>query len=69
MRMFIMLAAAVVIMGLSYAVATALVRVSSTAPTPATSAAQAASTLSQHEIHLNYKRMKELPVHDVKDAF
>jgi hypothetical protein len=64
-----MLAAAVVIVGLSYAVGTALVRVSSTAPTPAASAASAAVTLSPHEIHLNYKRMKELPVHDVKDAF
>jgi hypothetical protein len=27
------------------------------------------TTMSPHEIHLNYKRMKELPVHDVKDAF
>ena len=67
MRIYILLAAAVVIIGVSYAVGSALVRVSSTAPTP--SATAAAVTLSPHEIHLNYKRMKELPVHDVKDAF
>ena len=26
-------------------------------------------TLSPHEIHLNYKAMKELPVHEVKEPF
>jgi hypothetical protein len=67
MRMYILLAAAVVILGVSYAVGSALIRGSSTSPIPAVSAT--AATLSPHEIHLNYKRMKELPVHDVKDAF
>jgi hypothetical protein len=33
------------------------------------SVAAVPSTMSPHDIHLNYKRMKELPVHDVKDAF
>jgi hypothetical protein len=32
-------------------------------------AAVVSSTLSPHEIHLNYKAMEKLPVHDVKDAF
>jgi hypothetical protein len=68
MRMLIIFTTAVVIIGMSYAVGTALIRVSTTAPTPA-SATASATTLSPHEIHLNYKRMKELPVHDVKDAF
>jgi hypothetical protein len=26
-------------------------------------------TLSPHEIHLNYKGMKELPVHEIKEPF
>jgi hypothetical protein len=33
-----------------------------------TAAAPAATTLSPHEIHLNYKAMKELPVHDSTNA-
>ena len=36
---------------------------------PVSSAAAVSSTMSPHDIHLNYKGMKELPVHDVKDAF
>jgi hypothetical protein len=31
-----------------------------------TTTAPAATTMSPHEIHLNYKAMKELPVHDSK---
>jgi hypothetical protein len=27
------------------------------------------NTLSPHEIHVNYRTMKELPVHEVKDPF
>ena len=67
--MLVILTTAVVIVGISYAVGTAFIRLSSPAPAPAASAAEAANTLSPHEIHLNYRRMKELPVHDVKDAF
>jgi hypothetical protein len=33
------------------------------------SVANASKTLSPHEIHLNYKTMKELPVHEVKEPF
>jgi hypothetical protein len=33
-----------------------------------TAAAPAVTTLSPHEIHLNYKAMKELPVHDSTNA-
>jgi len=66
--MLVILTTAVVIVGISYAVGTAFIRLSSPAPAPA-SAAEAANTLSPHEIHLNYRRVKELPVHDVKDAF
>jgi predicted Na+-dependent transporter len=33
-----------------------------------TVAAPAATTMSPHEIHLNYKGMKELPVHDSTNA-
>jgi hypothetical protein len=32
-------------------------------------AATPATTLSPHEIHLNYKSMKDLPVHDSTNAF
>jgi hypothetical protein len=34
-----------------------------------TKAMAASNTLSPHEIHLNYKSMKELPVHEVKEPF
>jgi hypothetical protein len=33
-----------------------------------TVAAPAATTMSPHEIHLNYKAMKSLPVHDSTNA-
>jgi hypothetical protein len=36
---------------------------------PVSTASAVSTTMSPHDIHLNYKRMKELPVHDVKDAF
>jgi hypothetical protein len=29
----------------------------------------ASNTLSPHQIHLNYKAMKELPVHEIKEPF
>ena len=34
-----------------------------------TAAFATSNTLSPHEIHLNYKSMKELPVHEVKEPF
>jgi hypothetical protein len=33
------------------------------------SGAVVSSTMSPHDIHLDYKGMEKLPVHDVKDAF
>jgi hypothetical protein len=46
---------------------------SATRPTPTVASlltvdAPAATTMSPHEIHLNYKAMKELPVHDSTNA-
>jgi hypothetical protein len=39
-----------------------------TAFTSTTVATATANTLSPHEIHLNYKGMESLPVHEIKDA-
>jgi hypothetical protein len=55
------------------AVALGYVAKSTTFPSPTmanllTAATPAATTLSPHEIHLNYKAMKELPVHDSTNA-
>jgi hypothetical protein len=41
---------------------------SSTMASLLTAAAPAATTLSPHEIHLNYKAMKDLAVHDSTNA-
>jgi hypothetical protein len=41
---------------------------SSTMVSLLTAAAPAATTLSPHEIHLNYKAMNDLPVHDSTNA-
>jgi hypothetical protein len=35
----------------------------------ASSAAAVSDTMAPYDIHLNYKGMEKLPVHDVKDAF
>jgi hypothetical protein len=62
-RMLIALAVAVVIVAIGLGVRSALV------PGRAESQAVTASkTLSPHEIHLNYKALKELPVHDSTNA-
>jgi uncharacterized protein (UPF0212 family) len=34
-----------------------------------TKAMEASNTLSPHEMHLNYKAMKELPINEVKEPF
>jgi hypothetical protein len=34
-----------------------------------TKAMETSKTLSPHQMHLNYKAMKELPVHEVKEPF
>jgi hypothetical protein len=38
------------------------------APRPAARATATPNALLPHEIHLNYERMKELPVHEIKDV-
>jgi flagellar basal body-associated protein FliL len=63
MRILIMLAIVVAIVLIGYGFSTQYFR------QPVSTAAAVSNTMSPHEIHLNYKRMKELPVHDVKDAF
>jgi hypothetical protein len=64
MRMLIMLAVAVAIVAIGFGVKTIFI------PGSVNDRAMAASkTLSPHEIHLNYKAMKELPVHEVKEPF
>jgi hypothetical protein len=67
MRLFIMIAAAVVVIALGYTVKTTMFS-SATANLLTAAAPAAATTLSPHEIHLNYKAMKELPVHDSTNA-
>jgi hypothetical protein len=54
------------------AVALGYVFKSTTSPSPTIAslltATTPAATLSPHEIHLNYKAMKDLPVHDSTNA-
>jgi hypothetical protein len=65
MRIFVMIAIAVIVVAIGYEAGHAyFTRSNGTANTVAGS-----NTLSPHDIHLNYKAMKTLPVHDVKDAF
>jgi flagellar basal body-associated protein FliL len=66
MRLLIMIAVAVVVIAIGYTVKTTLFP--SAAANLLTSATPAATTMSPHEIHLNYKAMKELPVHDSTNA-
>jgi hypothetical protein len=60
-RIFILLAMVIVVVGAGFAL-------KATSQTTTTTVATS-STLSPHEIHLNYKRMKELPVHASTNAF
>ena len=64
MRIFVMIAIAVLVVAIGYEAGHAYFARSRPVSTAAVS-----NTLSPHEIHLNYKAMKTLPVHDVKDAF
>jgi hypothetical protein len=63
MRMLIALAVAVVIVAIGFGVRTVFI------PGPVDQTLLTSKTLSPHEMHLNYKAMKELPVHDVKEPF
>jgi hypothetical protein len=66
MRRFVVLAIAILVVLIGYAIKTTV----STSPTAASLMAVATpvATLSPHEIHLNYKGMKDLPVHDSTNA-
>jgi flagellar basal body-associated protein FliL len=64
MRIFVMLAVAATVVLAGYGISKAFFGRSS-APSMRS---ETPNTLSPHEIHLNYKAMEKLPVHDVKDA-
>jgi hypothetical protein len=64
MRIFMMLVAAAMLVAVGYEAGHAFFARSHSV----SSAAPASSTLAPHEIHLNYRAMEKLPVHDVKDA-
>jgi hypothetical protein len=64
MRIYSMIAAAIVIAAIAFEMKSALIPGRADSPAVATS-----DTLSPHEMHLNYKGMKELPVHEVKEPF
>jgi hypothetical protein len=62
MRTFILLAVAIVLVAIGY--------VSSRIFWPSNTVVFATiKTMSPHEIHLNYKGMNDLPVHDSSNAF
>jgi hypothetical protein len=64
MRIFVVLAVAAAVVLAGYGISKAFFGRS-----PASSTrSEITNTLSPHEIHLNYKAMENLPVHDVKDA-
>jgi hypothetical protein len=65
MRTLTLLAVAIAIVAIGFTAKNFFVTGSAIKP-----AALAASiTLAPHEIHLNYRGLKELPVHDSKNAF
>jgi hypothetical protein len=64
MRIFIMFAIAAIVMAIGYEAGHAYFARSHSV----SSATAASGTLAPHDIHLNYKGMEKLPVHDVKDA-
>ena len=65
MRVFIAFVVAAVALGY---VAKSTILPTSTVAALLAVAAPVATTMSPHEIHLNYKAMKELPVHDSTNA-
>jgi hypothetical protein len=66
MRLLIVIATTIVVIAIGYTIKTTMFQ--SAIANLSTVATPAAATLSPHEIHLNYKRMKELPVHDSTNA-
>jgi hypothetical protein len=65
MRIFVMLAIIATVVVIGYGISTRVFTQSHSD----SSVAAVPSTMSPHEIHLDYKGMEKLPVHDVKDAF
>jgi hypothetical protein len=63
MRLLTMIAAAIIVIAIGYTIKASMFSSSNV-----TVAAPAAATMSPHEIHLNYKAMKSLPVHDSTNA-
>ena len=66
MRIFVMLMVAAIVVAIGYGVKTALV--SGTVSASRISATVAPNTMSPHDIHLNYKDMEILPVHEANNA-
>jgi hypothetical protein len=69
MRMLVVLAVAVVIVASGFGVKTVFIRRSVDDMSSITTAMATSVTLSPHEIHLNYKNMRELPVEEIKYPF
>jgi hypothetical protein len=69
MRMFIILAVTVAIVAIGFGVKAAFTGRSADHAGSVTKAMETSKTISPHEIHLNYKGMKELPVNEVKEPF
>jgi hypothetical protein len=61
MRMFIVFAVAAVIVAIVFGMKSVFIA--------GPGALATSVTLSPHEIHLNYKNMKELPIHEGNNAF
>jgi hypothetical protein len=66
MKIFVTLVACAAIVAMGYEAISVIAARSSTHSSPISTAA--VKTMSPHDIHLNYKGMEKLPVHDVKDA-
>ena len=69
MRMRIMLAVAVAIVAIAFGAKIAFTGRSVDHTGSIAKTVETPKTLSPHEIHLNYKSIKELPVHEVKEPF
>jgi hypothetical protein len=69
MRMIIVLAIAVAVVAIGFGVKAVFIPGSSADPASITRAMATSTTLWPHRIHLDYKRMKDLPVHEIKDPF
>jgi hypothetical protein len=69
MRTIIVLATAAAALVAGFVIKTAFTPGSSTSSDSSNRPVAASTTLWPHEIHLNYKGVKELPVHEVKEPF